>query len=480
MGKLTCTLLIIALLVSSSLLFVDDVDASIQVGGIITSDTTWTLANSPYRLSGGVTVNSLVTLTIEPGVVVDLYIYSIMVSGTLNAQGTTDNNIVFQTSYPPSSPLINFLSGPGWDESMGTGCIIKNAIFSAVALYINNCSAKISNTYFTNTNSYTAISVFTGSPIIVNNAFDCHGVGINTYNGYPVISNNFIKCTGNYGVYASNNAYISDNNITGCSSGVYVTGNSTVTRNLITSNTFGVRVSASSAKIENNVIVSNNYGISGGGTIRNNTFGNNVLGVDISLAANITQNNIISSTQNNIRMSMSSANTVDATYNWWGTTDTQAINQTIQDYKTNPSTGKVNFTPFLTELNTQAPSLQNTYLTPAPTPTPYPTPTLAPTPTFVPRPTATLEPISTATPPPADYAATPNPTPTPIPTPIPTPKIMPGSPLSLGGSTFTEVISQFDLAELAKIVLISLGIMWLIIILVSIDRKFGRKTSEKQ
>jgi hypothetical protein len=397
-----------------------------------------------------------------------------MVSGTLNAQGTSHNNIVFQTSYPPSSPLINFLYGPGWDESTGTGCIIKNAIFSSVAVNINNCSAKISNTYFTNTNSYTAISVFTGSPLIVNNAFDCHGVGINTYSGYPVISNNFIKCTGNYGVYASNNAYISDNNITGCSTGVYVTGNSIVTRNLITSNTYGVRVSVSSAKIENNVIANNNYGISGGGTIRNNTFGNNALGVDVSLAANITQNNIINSTQNNIRMSMSSTNTIDAANNWWGPTDTQAINQTIQDYKTNPSIGKVNFSPFLNELNTQAPSLQNIYLTPAPTPTPYPTPTLAPTHTFIPRPTATLTPISIATPPSTD------PTTTPIPTPIPTPKIMPGSPLSLGGSTFTEVISQFDLAELAKIVLISFGVMWLVIILVSVDRKFGRKTSEKQ
>jgi len=480
MRKLTCNLLILVLLVSSGLFLVGNVNASTQVGGTIAYDTTWTLADSPYRLSGGVAINGGVTLTIEPGVVVDLYTYSIMVSGTLNAQGTSDNNIVFQTSYPPSSPLINFLSSPGWDESTGTGCIIKNAIFSSVAVYISNCSAKISNNYFTNANSYPAISVFTGSPLIVNNAFDCHGVGINTNNGYSIISNNFIKCTSNYGIYASNNAYISDNNITGCGTGVYVTGNSTVTRNLIASNTYGVRVSASSAKIENNVIANNNYGISGGGTIRNNTFGNNALGIDVSLAANITQNNIISSTQNNIRLSMSSANTIDATYNWWGTTDIQAINQTIQDYKTTPSIGKVNFTPFLTELNPQAPSQQNINLTPAPTPTPYPTPTFAPTPTFVPRPTATLPPIFTATPPPADPTAKPNPTPTPIPTPIPTPKIMPGSPLSLGGSTFTELISQFDLVELAKLVLIALGIMWLIIILVSVDRKFGRKTCEKQ
>ena len=461
MSKLTCTLLIIVLLVSSSLLFVDDVHASTIVGGLIASDITWTLVDSPYKLSGSVMLNGGVTLTIEPGVIVDLYLYSIMVSGTLNAQGTSDNNIVFQTSYPPSSSLINLLSGPCWAESTGTGCIIKNAIFSSVEVYISNCSAKIRNTYFTDTRSYTTISIFTGSPLIINNAFDCHGVGINTYSGYPVISNNFIKCTGNYGVYASNNVYISDNNITGCSTGVYVTGNSSVTRNLITSNTYGVRVSDSSAKIENNVITNNNYGISGGGTIRNNPFGNNALGVDVSLDANITQNNI-SITQKNIRMYMSSTNINDATYNWWGTTDTQAINQTIQDYKTIPSIGKVNFAPFLNESTPQAPSLQNINLTPAPTPT------------FVPRPTATLAPISTPTPPPADATTTP------MPTPIQTPKIVPGSPLSLGGSTFAEVISQLDITELAKLVFIALGIMWVIVILVSVDRKFGGKTNEKQ
>jgi hypothetical protein len=57
---------------------------------------------------------------------------------------------------------------------------------------------------------------------------------------------------------------------------------------------------------------------------------------------------------------------------------------------------------------------------------------------------------------------------------------MPGSPLSLGSSTFIEAISQFDLGEIAKLVLIVLGVIWLVVILVSVERKFGRKSSEKQ
>ena len=76
-------------------------------------------------------------------------------------------------------------------------------------------------------------------------------------------------------------------------------------------------------------------------------------------------------------------------------------------------------------------------------------------------------------------APTETPTPTPLPTPSPTPKIMPGSPLTLGGSTFAETISQFDIMGLAKLVLIALGIMWVIIILSSVDRKFGKKDNKK-
>jgi len=72
------------------------------------------------------------------------------------------------------------------------------------------------------------------------------------------------------------------------------------------------------------------------------------------------------------------------------------------------------------------------------------------------------------------------PTPTPDPTPIATPKIIPGSPLSLGDSTFAETIAQFDIINLAKLVVIALCIMWVVIILVSVGKNFGKKESERQ
>jgi hypothetical protein len=58
--------------------------------------------------------------------------------------------------------------------------------------------------------------------------------------------------------------------------------------------------------------------------------------------------------------------------------------------------------------------------------------------------------------------------------------IEPGSPLTLGGSPFAEMISQFDIIGLANLVLIALGIMWVIIILASVERKFAQKDNKKQ
>ena len=67
-----------------------------NVSGALSSDTTWSLSNSPYTVTGNVLVLDEVTLTIEAGVVIKLQNnVGIVVNGTLIANGNETNRIIF-------------------------------------------------------------------------------------------------------------------------------------------------------------------------------------------------------------------------------------------------------------------------------------------------------------------------------------------------------------------------------------------------
>jgi hypothetical protein len=394
---------------------------STNVSGIISSDTTWTKANSPYSLTGPVAVNAGVTLTIEAGVTVEGGYY-IQINGTLRARGSNAIPINYDGEIRFMSPSSN------WNEQTGSGSVIENMFVTLVT--VNNASPKIekshlkeiitqagspiiSNNNIDNNQSYmpegfsgyatagidingggapvifnnyiSGIIINGASPVIKNNTITRGSNSdlsvITIYGGSPVISNNTIY-SGTYtwegvGIFpggskvfpgitgTSNNAVISDNVISGCSLGVII-GGGTVERNLIFNNT-GVGLEI------------------GQGTIRYNTIVNNTMGIKLknSPSATINYNNFQNYGQYSVYLE-DTANDVAATDNWWGTTDTSAINQSIYDNKRDFNLGTVNFLPFLTAPNIDAPpippstSLSNQSLTPSPSPSPSQPPTSTP------------------------------------------------------------------------------------------------------
>ena len=443
--KFTSAILIITI-TCGALLLLEDSQAATSINGTIDADTTWTRDGGPYTLTGDVTINNGVTLTIQAGVTVNFGPYEIRVDGILNAQSTSDNKTVFSGGYSTSRIVFS---------STSSGCIVDNAYFTSVAIAVEKGSLLISNNYFTSTPS-TLIAISGGSPSITGNvlnfdsAADC--IRINSGSA-PVISHNLIVGTGqNYGIYTEGTGYITYNNITGCYTGIYAVGAPTIQYNNIMDNVNdGIRSENFASTVQYNVLANNNVGISVTGIISYNTIANNgVAGIWGPLpSADITRNNIYGNAQN---VHLTELDNITAVNNWWGTTDASAINQTIWDHKNDPiNLGTLNFIPYLDAPNSLAPSIPPFITIPPPPtiPTPTPTPTVTPTPLVTPTP---------------DPSVTPDPT---SPTLTPSPTVGPTE-------TPNESPDQFDIADITGIVVIVVAILLALIIIVFINKKYGK------
>lgn len=425
--------------------------AATEFKGIINADTTWTKANSPYSLTGNVLVNQGVTLKIEPGVTVIFKSdYNIQVNGTLIAEGTANNPIVFNGEAAFYNAYVTFAPvSKRWDDQSASGCLLKNTIFLKTATEIVGASPKITNSSLfaldinsghalieynqiadiciggaTKEDSTPTISnnviagsivVASGHPTITNNMINyieiergtstitsnviTQGISVDidayavisdnqitgnerliTISGYASITNNRIIGTNKLGIYlAGYRANITGNTITNCSSAI--TGNAqnlTIHENTITDNQVGIYFSYDwvnmNVEVSNNLISRNGVGIKVGCPaiiIKSNTITDNQVGISIerqakTSAPTIENNNIYSNRQ--YSLVHHAVNDITVKNNWWGTADATTIDQQIYDYNDDFEVGKVYYTPYLQEANSQATPEPNHTNQPIPTP----------------------------------------------------------------------------------------------------------------
>jgi hypothetical protein len=304
---------------------VDYENSSTPVGGIISENTTWTLENSPYIFVDTVTIAPDVTLTIEPGVTVDMDFWSLRVEGTLRAVGNETHRIKIkaleqQLDY---SVRIYFadISVP-WNEATNTGCIIE----------------------------YVDIS------------FWCLPYGI--YGGFPKISNNLMYFTGETGI--STDGMISNNTIkVNGYRAIYVKGSASILYNIIEGDmTAGIFVGegADSPTIIGNLIKYycwNGIVLSGGWRgnpyIANNTVVNCRNGLNFPHyltpegmdRASVVYNNIYGNVYTVEVGKEDPRITINIPYNWWGTTNTSLIDKKIYDQKDDRRLSLINYTAFM-------------------------------------------------------------------------------------------------------------------------------------
>lgn len=311
-----------------------------NVNGMITSDTTWTSAGSPFNLTGNVTITHGATLAIQPGATVHLNSYVLQVEGTLTAKGTSTNPIQFRGDVPCEERAILFQStSVPWNETTDTGCIIENCQLTAAQVVIQGASPKINQNTLTDVYCDRLIDVKSGAPTISNNILTgkvrsaTYGYAGETalllgINSSATVCNNVIK-----------NAF-SGICVSGGESTVYL-GKPIITGNLICNHlTEGIYLgSPVTATIQNNTITGNLRAIRLHAFNPNSTFtGNNLEGNNQTI--------VLQDLETNANM----------TYNWWGTTDAQAISQTFSYYGNDHSAGAVLYTPLLTAWNPGAPN----------------------------------------------------------------------------------------------------------------------------
>jgi len=135
------------------------------VGGVISTDTTWTLAGSPYIVNSSITVqgtsgaDGITTLTIEPGVHVKInpnistYISVGAASGNpgaLQALGTSSDPIIFTSNAASPAPGnwtgIKILNTSHDSGTSMNHCIVRYAGYGQGSILIDQASPTISNT----------------------------------------------------------------------------------------------------------------------------------------------------------------------------------------------------------------------------------------------------------------------------------------------------------------------------------------------
>jgi parallel beta-helix repeat protein len=380
-NRISFILLAISIIIKglfSTPLIIDETRAEgpTEISGIISTDTIWTIENSPYIIIENTLVGEKINLTIEPGVVIkfDPGKY-LRIDGTLFAQGTESEMITFTANVESPDNYI-------WDkieiEEISKDSVIKYCRIE-YASYGIECSASMAlitdNIFFHNS---IGILMYNCDSTIKNNKFINNYVGIRK--GKNVIDNVFIRnsegitrCEYVYnnivvdnrrGIINSNfieNNYILNNEKgIDCGEGeiqIQIYNNYIVNNSEYGISIWDVEDDYDNENITSNIIANNEIGIKIGhgatSQIINNNITENKIGIDVfkdiaysdetifEIKNNNVQDNVEYNIQNDVDIKVIVPN------NWWGTTDTSLIDTLIYDYQDDFELGKVEYLPIL-------------------------------------------------------------------------------------------------------------------------------------
>ncbi|MEA3248766.1 MAG: right-handed parallel beta-helix repeat-containing protein [Patescibacteria group bacterium] len=254
--------------------------ASTSVSGVISSNTTWTSAGSPYVVTGDVQVLSDVTLTVDSGVTVKFQnsSKSLLIYGTLDVNGTSGSPVYF-TSYKDDAADGDDTNGDGSASSPAAGDWWKIEALSGGAVDMEytvvrygGYHATVSNRHMLY-NSGGTLSIDTGTVSDSYRYGSYQSGGTSTYDSV-------VFDESDYGHYQTGGtSSFSDVEISDADYGVYVySGTATVDESEVYDCSTGIynnsNVGSPTLIVTDSDIHDNSYGISSGGylTVTGNTF----------------------------------------------------------------------------------------------------------------------------------------------------------------------------------------------------------------
>lgn len=343
--------------------------------GLISTNTTWTKANSPYYITDHTLVDTGATLTVEPGVIIKIAKgVNFYVKGNIYAVGTVTDSIYF-------NGYDNANWRNAWNGIALTGTVNKkvNATFgyclisrATQALYVENANLAVTNSTFFRDDQGVYLNhgqaIVTGNKFIevtpgafwadqyagqdiyadvINNEFDLSSVFVGApaggFFGTINIDGNYMHGKNSQmTVLHAKNVSIKNNLILNCRTGLSVQWSSFLdkpfTHNLIANCDLGAYI--------NDIH----------GSITNNTFKLNKTAVQLGFSAPfVFENNCFDS--NSFNVQAVSSTTYTLSNNWWGSTDSAAIEAKMYDYDQDFKSGHIYFMPLLTQADTSCQSV---------------------------------------------------------------------------------------------------------------------------
>ncbi|MFH2096884.1 MAG: hypothetical protein ABIJ16_14335, partial [Bacteroidota bacterium] len=344
--------------------------AETEVSGIISANTRWTSANSPYMVTGKIQVLDNVTLIIEKNVIVKFQAsplsttgYYIQVDGTLIAIGEINEPILFTSE----------------NENRYWGCIAFTDTSEDADCKIKNC-----------------IIEYAGNSQASGNA-RYGGAAIKCFSAAPLISDNIIRYSAGDGIYTNYDA-------TTYAGGAVPSQLHTIKNNRIHHTTNGVNIIVDGVSLENNYFVNNSRAINFSTNlntidVKNNTIINDlsdttgncinmpfyfVTGNFVDNTISITGNNIINNVEDSIAITLAESDSqsdynftltgnniygadtftavflynwkhanpaqIDMTGNWWGTSVESEINSILYDYDNDFELPEIDYSSYLSSV----------------------------------------------------------------------------------------------------------------------------------